>query len=191
MSTKTADADNTFLTDIQTLRERARKSLGEGAITPAYKGDVKKAIDLLQTVVATEIVCTLRYQMNAIAASGINSESIAAEFSKHAQEEQTHMLWAAERIDQLGGVPDMNPEGLASRSAAEYGKAGPLVDMIKQNLVAERIAVEHYRELIRYFSDKDPTTRIMLERILAQEEEHATDMHDFLEAHQGRPFLKD
>ncbi|MFT8719401.1 ferritin-like domain-containing protein [Acetobacter sp.] len=189
MATKTADAENTFLTDIQTLRERAKKSLEDGAVTPAYEGDVKTTIELLQTVVATEIVCTLRYQMNAIAAAGINSESIAAEFAKHAQEEQTHMLWAAERIDQLGGVPDMNPEGLTTRSAAEYGHAGTLVDMIKQNLVAERIAVEHYRELIRYFGDKDPTTRIMLEKILAQEEEHATDMHDFLEAHQGRPFL--
>ncbi|NHN90430.1 ferritin-like domain-containing protein [Acetobacter sicerae] len=191
MPTATLEKENTFLTDIETLRARAKKSIGDGAVTPAYEGNVDKTIELLQTVVATEIVCTLRYQMNAIAASGINSESIAAEFAKHAQEEQTHMLWAAERIDQLGGVPDMNPAGLATRSAAEYGKPGNLVEMIKQNLIAERIAVEHYRELVRYFGDKDPTTRIMLEKILAQEEEHATDMHDFLVAHEGTPFLKD
>lgn len=191
MPTATLEKENTFLTDIETLRARAKKSIGDGAVTPAYEGNVEKTIELLQTVVATEIVCTLRYQMNAIAASGINSESIAAEFAKHAQEEQTHMLWAAERIDQLGGVPDMNPAGLATRSAAEYGKPGNLVEMIKQNLIAERIAVEHYRELVRYFGDKDPTTRIMLEKILAQEEEHATDMHDFLVAHEGTPFLKD
>lgn len=191
MATATLEKENTFLTDIETLRERAKKSIGDGAVTPAYEGNVEKTIELLQTVVATEIVCTLRYQMNAIAASGINSESVAAEFSKHAQEEQTHMLWAAERIDQLGGVPDMNPAGLTTRSAAEYGHPGNLVDMIKQNLIAERIAVEHYRELVRYFGDKDPTTRIMLEKILAQEEEHATDMHDFLVAHEGTPFLKD
>ncbi|MCE0742836.1 ferritin-like domain-containing protein [Acetobacter sicerae] len=191
MPTATLEKENTFLTDIETLRARAKKSIGDGAVTPAYEGNVEKTIELLQTVVATEIVCTLRYQMNAIAASGINSESIAAEFAKHAQEEQTHMLWAAERIDQLGGVPDMNPAGLATRSAAEYGKPGNLVEMIKQNLIAERIAVEHYRELVRYFGGKDPTTRIMLEKILAQEEEHATDMHDFLVAHEGTPFLKD
>lgn len=154
-------------------------------------GHVDKTIELRQTVVTTEIVCTLRYQMNAIAASGINSESIAAEFAKHAQEEQTHMLWAAERIDHLGGISDMNPAGQATRSATEYGKPGNLVEMIKQNLIAERIAVEHYRELIRYFSDRDPTTRIMLEKTLAQEEEHATDMHDFLVAHEGTTFLQD
>ncbi|GBR10743.1 ferritin-like domain-containing protein [Acetobacter oeni] len=189
MATKQTDKDNTFLSDIQTLRERAKKSIGDGAVTPDYQGDVKKAIDLLQTVVATEIVCVLRYTMNSISVSGITSESVAAEFAEHAREEQTHMQWAAERIDQLGGVPDLNPEGLASRSAAEYGKPGSLVDLVKQNLIAERIAIEHYRELIRYFGDKDPTTRIMLERILAQEEEHATDMHDLLVAHEGKPFL--
>jgi bacterioferritin len=135
-------------------------------------------------------VCVLRYQMHAIAAEGITSKSVAAEFEEHARSEQGHVLMAANRIDQLGGVPDFNPEGLASRSATEYGEGGDLVEMIKQNLIAERLVIEHYQELIRYFGDKDPTTRIMLEHILADEEDHASDMHDLLVAHEGRPFLK-
>lgn len=184
------DAADPFLTDVKTLRERARKSLDDGAIMPTYKGDPEKTIELLQSVVATELVCVLRYRMHAIAAEGITSESVAAEFVEHAESEQKHMLAAAERIDQLGGVPNFNPEGLASRSATEYGDGGNLVEMIKQNLVAERIVIEHYQELIRYFGDDDPTTRIMLEHILAEEEDHASDMHDLLVAHEGRPFLK-
>ena len=183
-----AEAD-AFLTDVQTLREKARKSLEDGAVTPTYKGDVDKTIELLQSIVATELVCVLRYRMHAIAASGINSESVAAEFAEHADVEHQHMLIAAERIDQLGGTPNLNPDGLASRSATEYGDGGNLIEMIRQNLVAERIVIEHYQELIRYFGDKDPTTRIMLEKILADEEEHASDMHDLLVAHEGKPFL--
>ena len=185
-----ADAgDNTFLTDVQTLRERAKKAIEKGALTPAYQGDVKTAIDLLQTVVATELVCVLRYTMHSISVEGITSESVAAEFATHAKEERAHMMWAAQRIDQLGGVPNLSPEGLATRSASEYGNGGNLVEMVRQNLVAERLVIEHYRELIRYFADRDPTTRIMLEKLLAEEEEHATDMHDLLVAHEGRPFL--
>jgi bacterioferritin len=184
------DIEEAFLTDVTTLRERARKSLDDGAIMPTYKGDPKKAVELLQAVVATEIVCTLRYRMHAIAAEGINSESVAAEFNEHADVENQHMILAAERIDQLGGIPNLDPEGLTIRSATEYGKGGNLIEMIKQNLIAERIVVEHYQELIRYFGDKDPTTRIMLEHILAEEEEHAADMHDLLVAHEGKPFLK-
>jgi len=185
-----SSTDTTFLSDVQTLRERARQSLGDGAVVPTYHGDVAKTIDLLQAVVATELVCVLRYQMHAIAAEGIHSESVAAEFQEHADVERKHMLDAANRIDQLGGVPDFNPDGLASRSATEYGDGGNLIEMIKQNLIAERIVIEHYQELIRYFGDKDPTTRILLEHILADEEEHAADMHDLLVAHQGKPFLE-
>src|ERR1700753_2102185 len=185
-----AEASDAFLTDVQTLRERARKSLEDGEIMQTYKGDPEKTIELLQSVVATELVCVLRYRMHAIAAEGITSESVAAEFAEHAESEHQHMLKAAERIDQLGGVPDLNPEGLASRAATEYGDGGNLVEMIRQNLVAERIVIEHYQELIRYFGDKDPTTRIMLEHILAEEEDHAADMHDLLVAHEGKPFLE-
>ena len=181
---------NTFLTDVQTLRARAKKSLDDGAVMPTYRGDPKVTIDLLQTVVATELVCVLRYRMHAISAAGITSESVSAEFEEHAEEEHKHMLMAAERIDQLGGVPNLNPEGLATRSATEYGDGGNLIEMIKQNLVAERLVIEHYQELIRFFGDDDPTTRIMLEHILAEEEDHAADMHDLLVAHEGKPFLE-
>lgn len=178
-----------FLTDVQTLRDRARQHLSDGSVTASYEGDVRKTIDILQSVLATEIVCVLRYTMHAIAASGISSEGVKAEFAEHAKEEQEHAMEVAERINQLGGKPNMNPEGLATRSASEYGTAENLVDMIKENLIAERIAVEHYRELARYFGTKDPSTRLMMERILAVEEEHANDMHDLLIAHEGRPML--
>jgi bacterioferritin len=181
--------DNYFLRDIKKLREAAKKSLDEGAVTQNYGGDLKASIELLQSALATEIVCVLRYTMNAISVAGLNSKSVAAEFQEHAADEQRHMTEIADRIDQLGGTPNFDPEGLASRSATEYGPGGTLVDMVKQNLVAERIAVEHYRDLIRYFSDKDPTTRLMLEHILKDEEDHATDMHDLLVAHEGTPML--
>jgi bacterioferritin len=178
-----------FLSDIKTLRAQARQHLAEGAVTPAYVGDVKRTIAILQTVLATEIVCVLRYTMHSIAATGISSEAVKAEFAQHAREEQEHMLRVAERINQLGGTPDFDPEGLASRAASQYAKGNNLVEMIRENLVAERIAVEHYRELIRYFGDDDTTTRVMLESILGVEEEHANDMHDLLVAHEGRPDL--
>jgi bacterioferritin len=178
-----------FLTDVKTLRERARKNLGGGAVTSTYQGDVKKTIDILQAVLATEIVCVLRYTMHAVAATGISSEGVKAEFAQHAKEETDHMNQVAERINQLGGRPDFNPAGLATRAASEYGSAGNLIEMIKENLIAERIAVDHYRELIRYFGDDDPATRTMLEGILMVEEEHANDMHDLLVAHEGRPML--
>ncbi|MDQ2908952.1 MAG: ferritin-like domain-containing protein [Candidatus Eremiobacteraeota bacterium] len=186
----TTDTSKPFLTDVMELRRRARENLDEGPVTPNYGGDSEKTVEILQNVVATELVCVLRYTMHSIAAQGISSESVAKEFAEHAREEQEHMMQAAKRIDELGGVPNFNPEGLLTRSASEYGTAGELVEMIKENLIAERIAVEHYRELIRYFEEKDPTTRIMLEGILAVEEEHATDMHDLLVAHQGKPFIK-
>ena len=179
-----------FLSDVTELRRRARQQIEKGAVTDNYQGDVQQTIELLQTVLATEIVCVLRYTMHAVAATGIDSESVKEEFQQHASEEQTHMLQIAERINQLGGTPNFNPQGLETRSASEYGSAEDLIGMIKENLIAERIAVEHYRELVRFFGEKDPTTRVMLEGILAQEEEHANDMHDLLVAHEGRPFLK-
>jgi len=178
-----------FLTDVTELRRRAKEHLDEGAVTPSYGGDAKQTIDILQNVLATEIVCVLRYTMHAVAATGISSEGVKDEFAEHAEEEREHVMLVAERINQLGGTPDFDPKNLVSRSASEYGNAANLVDMIKENLIAERIAVEHYRELIRYFAEKDPTTRVMLEGILATEEEHANDMHDLLVAHEGRPFI--
>jgi bacterioferritin len=187
---KTTTNNQPFLTDVQELRKRARTSLDKGPITPDYLGNVKQTIDILQAVLATEIVCVLRYTMNAIAAAGISSEGVKAEFDQHAKEEQGHMRQVAERINQLGGSPNFNPEGLATRSASQYVEGANLVEMIKENLVAERIACEHYRELIRYFADKDPTTRVMMEGILTNEEEHANDMHDLLVAHEGKPMLK-
>ena len=183
-------ADTPFLTDVKTLRDRARQHLDQGAVTPTYKGDVNKTIELLQSVLATELVCVLRYTMHAIAATGISSEGVKAEFAEHAKEEQEHMMAVAERINQLGGKPNFNPDGLLTRSASQYTEGTNLVDMIKENLIAERIAVDHYRELIRYFGDKDPGTRILIEGILVKEEEHANDMHDLLVAHEGRPMLK-
>ncbi len=185
-----ADESKPFLSDVKTLRERARKHLEEGAVTGTYKGDVKKTIEILQSVLATEIVCVLRYTMHAIAATGISSEGVKKEFAEHAREEQEHMMMVAERINQLGGKPNFNPEGLLTRSASQYAEGGDLVGMIRENLIAERIAVDHYRELIRYFGNDDPATRVMLEEILAVEEEHANDMHDLLVAHEGRPMLK-
>src|ERR1700728_581311 len=133
-----------FLTDVKTLRDRARKHIATGGLTFTYKGDVKKAIDILQAVLATEIVCVLRYTMHAVAAQGISSEGVKDEFAQHAKEEQGHMMEVAERINQLGGVPDFNPEGLSSRAASEYGTAGNLVEMIKENLIAEE---EHANDM--------------------------------------------
>jgi bacterioferritin len=182
-------ADAPFLSDVRTLRDRARKNLESGALGSTYVGDAKKTVEILQSVLATEIVCVLRYTMHAVTATGISSEGVRAEFAQHAKEEQEHMMMVAERINQLGGRPNFNPEGLAARSASEYAEGENLVDMIKENLIAERIAVDHYRELIRYFGDKDPSTRDMLVHILKIEEEHANDMHDLLVAHEGKPML--
>jgi bacterioferritin len=179
----------TFVSDVKELRRRAREHIDQGAVTQNYGADVHQTIDILQNVLATEIVCVLRYTMHAVAASGIDSESVKGEFLQHAKEEQEHMMMVAERINQLGGTPNFDPQGLSTRSASEYGNAQQLVDMIRENLVAERIAVEHYRELVRFFGEKDPTTRVMLEGILVVEEEHANDMHDLLVAREGRPML--
>jgi bacterioferritin len=174
-----------FLTDVKTLRERARQHIGEGPVTPSYGGDPKKTIEILQAVLATELVCVLRYTQHSIVATGLASESVSAEFAEHASEEQAHAMAVAERINQLGGAPDFNPSTLTARSAAEYQTSDELVAMIRENLVAERIAVEHYRELVRYFGDNDPASRTMMESLLAKEEEHASDMLDLLARHGG------
>lgn len=180
----------TFATDVAAIRKRAREKLEMGAVTQNYGGDPQVAISLLNEALATEIVCVLRYKSHAVVATGLASESVKEEFAQHAKEEEEHMDLIAERINQLGGRPNFNPDGLTSRAASQYEEGETLVDMIRENLVAERIAIEHYRDLIRYFGDKDPTTRILLERVLAQEEEHANDMHDLLVAHEGKPMLK-
>ena len=183
------DANTADFPSVAELRSQARANLNDGAMTPNYGGDVGKTIELLNNALATEIVCVLRYKFHHFAAQGLDSEAIKAEFLQHAAEEQVHADLLAARIAQLGGKPNLNPATLVSRSATEYREGTNLVDMIKEDLVAERIAVEVYRDMVRFFGDRDPTTRRMLEGILAQEEEHANDMHDLLVAHEGRSDL--
>ena len=169
-----------FLTDIKTLRERARKHIENGAVTEGYTADRETVIKLLNDALATEIVCVLRYKRHYFMASGIHAESVAAEFLQHANEEQVHADQIGQRIVQLGGAPDLNPEGLLSRSHAEYVEGETLQDMIKEDLVAERIAIDSYRDLIKYFGNDDPTSRRLMEEILAMEEEHADDLVNLL-----------
>src|SRR5579863_2738506 len=154
-------AEQPFLSDVKTLRERAKRHLERGAVTDTYEGDVKQTIEILQSVLATELVCWLRYTQHSIMATGLSSESVKAEFAEHAREEQGHAMEVAERINQLGGAPDLDPSRLTGRSVSEYETGDDLVAMIRENLVAERIAIDHYRELIRFFGDKDPGTRVM------------------------------
>jgi bacterioferritin len=174
-------ADKPFLTDIKTLRKRARQHIEHGAITEGYKADRKTVIKVLNESLATEIVCVLRYRRHYFMASGIHAEGVAAEFLQHANEEQAHADQIAQRIVQLGGEPNFNPEGLLSRSHAEYVEGDTLLDMIKEDLVAERIAIDSYREIIQYLGNDDPTTRRMMEGILAMEEEHAEDLVSLLD----------
>jgi bacterioferritin len=180
----------TFVADMKEIRRRARQHLTEGAVTQNYKGNVEESIAILNHAVATEIVCILRYKFHAVCAAGLSSESVKEEFAQHATDEEEHLDLLAERINQLGGKPNLSPEGLASRAASEYVEGENLVDMIKENLIAERIAIETYRDMVRHFGDNDPTTRVLLERILAKEEEHANDMHDLLVSHEGRPMIE-
>ena len=170
-----------FLTDIQTLRARARMHIEQGAITEGYQADRTVVVNLLNEALATELVCILRYKRHYFMASGINADSVAQEFLQHATEEQGHADLIATRIVQLKGEPNFNPEGLAMRSHAEYVEGDSLLDMIKEDLVAERIAIDSYGEMIRYIGEKDITTRRMLEGILAMEEEHADDLSSMLE----------
>jgi bacterioferritin len=170
-----------FISDIQTLRERARKHVEDGAVTPSYKADRQTVLKLLNEALATEIVCVLRYKRHYYMADGIHSEAVKAEFLEHATEEQAHADSIAARIVQLGGEPDFNPEGLTTRSHAEYKTGTSLRDMVMEDLVAERIAIESYGEMIAYIGDKDTTTRKMMETILAAEEEHADDLVSLLD----------
>jgi len=173
--------DQPFLTDIQTLRDRARRHIEEGAVTANYGADKTTVIRLLNEALATEIVCTLRYKRHYFMAKGLTSTGIAAEFLEHAKEEEAHADRFADRIVQLGGEPNFSPEGLAMRSHAEYVEGSSLVDMIREDLVAERVAIESYRDMIRYLGDGDPTTRRLIEEVLAVEEEHAEDLLSLIE----------
>jgi bacterioferritin len=168
--------DKPFLTDVKELRRRARQHIEEGAVTDAYRANRETVIKLLNEALATEIVCVLRYKRHYFMAQGIHAEPIAAEFLQHANEEQGHADEIAGRIVQLGGSPNFNPDGLLMRSHSEYVEGHTLLDMIKEDLVAERVAIDSYTEMIRYVGDNDITTRRMLEGILAVEEEHADDM---------------
>lgn len=174
-----------FFTDIQTLRARARKHIQDGAVTAGYQADRETVIKLLNEALATELICILRYKRHYFMAAGINADSVAQEFLQHANEEQQHADQLATRIVQLKGEPNFNPEGLITRSHAEYVEGRDLMDMIREDLVAERIAIDSYSEMIRYLGDKDVTTRRMLEDILAMEEEHADDLSSMLEEMQG------
>ena len=173
-------ANKPFLTDIKTLRARARQHIDQGAITAGYGADRDTVVKLLNEALATEIVCVLRYKRHYYMASGINAQSVAAEFLQHATEEQAHADQIAQRIVQLGGKPDFSPEGLATRSHSEYHDGDDLLEMIREDLVAERIAIDSYREMINYLGNDDTTTRRMLETILAMEEEHADDLSSLL-----------
>ena len=168
------------LSQLKDIRERARKQIMEGAVTADYALDRDQAIGILNEALATELVCVARYKFHYFMASGIHSQAVKSEFKEHADEEQEHADWLAERIKQLGGKPEMNPAVLTGRAHSEYKEGSSLADMIREDLVAERIAIETYREIIQYFGDKDPTSRTLLERILAKEEEHADDMADLL-----------
>jgi bacterioferritin len=174
-------ADKPFLTDIKTLRERARRHIEQGAVTEGYSADRETVIKVLNEALATEIVCVLRYRRHYFMASGIHAEGVAAEFLQHSNDEQGHADQIAQRIVQLGGAPNFSPEGLLTRSHAEYVEGETLSDMIKEDLVAERIAIDSYRDIIRYLDNDDPTTRRMMETILAVEEEHADDLVNLLD----------
>ena len=172
--------DKPFLTDIKELRRRARSHMEQGAVTEAYRADRDTVLRILNEALATEIVCVLRYKRHYYMASGIHAQAVAEEFLEHAGEEQGHADLIAERITQLDGEPDLNPDGLLTRSHSEYVVGEGLVDMIKEDLVAERIAIDSYAEMIRYIGEDDLTTRRMLEGILATEEEHADDLRTLI-----------
>ncbi len=170
-----------FLTDVQTLRERARQHIENGAVTEGYRADRENVINILNEALATEIVCVLRYKRHYYMADGLSANVAANEFLEHAQQEQQHADWLAERIVQLGGAPNFSPDGILTRSHSEYVEGDTLKEMIKEDLVAERIAIDSYREIATYLGDTDPTSRRIMEDILAQEEEHADDMAGLLE----------
>jgi bacterioferritin len=170
----------TFQADLEAIRARAREHMLEGPVTEDYKADRDQIIKVLNDVVATEIVCVLRYKRHQFTAVGLYAQPVAAEFAQHAADEARHMDMAAERIVQLGGEPNLDPSGLPERAHTEYVPGTTLVEMVKEDLVAERIVIQTYREMVRWIGDSDPTTRRILEEILAQEEEHADDLRDLL-----------
>jgi bacterioferritin len=180
-SVKKVSNEQSLLSDIQTLRKRARQHIEEGAVTPGYAADRETVLKLLNEALATEIVCVLRYKRHYFMADGIHAEPVAAEFLEHATQEMEHADRIAGRIIQLRGEPNFSPDGLSTRSHAEYTEGESLKDMIKEDLVAERVAIESYREMVAYIAEKDPTTRRILEDILASEEEHADDLVSLLE----------
>src|ERR1700722_17540009 len=182
---------STFRAAIREIRRRARQHIENGAVTDGYKGDRKVVLRVLNEALATEIACVLRYKRHHYMAKGIHSQAVAEEFLEHATEEQEHADLIAERITQLDGEPNFNPEGLLPRSHSEYVEGESLVEMIREDLIAERIAVESYSEIIRYLADNDPTSRRMMESILAKEEEHAEDMKTLLETIAGAEKLQD
>ena len=174
-------ARKAFLTDIKTLRARARQHIEEGAVTPSYGDEAKTAVKVLDDALASEIVCVLRYKLHHFVAKGIHAGPVADEFLEHANQEQVHADRIAQRIVQLGGIPSLSPDGLLSRSHTEYVETENLGQMIRENLIAERIAIDTYREMAAYFAAFDPTSRAMIEEILAEEEEHAQDLADLLD----------
>ena len=182
-TTATSQQDDSMfvLTDIKTLRARARQNVEEGAVTIGYGGDRESIIKLLNEALATELVCVLRYKRHYFMAKGIHSESVKSEFFQHAKEEMAHADRIAKRITELGGEPDFSPDTLSSRSHAEYMPGNSLSSMIKEDLIAERIAIESYREMVSFLANNDPTTQRMIKEILAMEEEHADDMASLLE----------
>jgi bacterioferritin len=175
------DRSQPFLSDIKEIRRRARQHIEKGAVTPNYQGDIETVLRLLNEALATELVCVLRYKRHQFMATGLSAQSVADEFREHAAEEQGHADRIAERITQLGGEPNFSPDGLLMRSHSEYVEGKTLIDMIKEDLVAERIAIESYTEIIRYLGDHDSTSRRLMEDILANEEEHAEDMRTLIE----------
>ena len=170
-----------FRLDLENIKKRAREHMSEGAVTETYGADREQVLKVLNEVLATEIVCNLRYRNNALVAQGIHAESIVAEFQEHAMQEQDHADKIAARIVQLGGEPDMNPATLLSRSHADYKTSRDLRELLKENLIAERVAISTYLEIARWLGDRDPTTRRLIEWVLEQEEEHADDLASLLE----------
>src|SRR5437764_13835862 len=169
-----------FVKDVEDLRRRALEKMEDGAVTQSYKGDVNKTIQILNEALATEIVCVLRYMHHYFMATGVHGKAAADEFKEHADEERRHADMVAERIQQLGGKPDFNPKNLLERSVSHYVEGETLADMIREDLIAERMVIELYQEMIRYFGNNDPTTRLLIEQLLKDEEEHASDLSDLL-----------
>ena len=169
-----------FVKDVEDIRKRAREKMEEGAVTATYKGDVDKTIQILNEALATEIVCVLRYMHHYFMATGVHAKTVAGEFKEHADDEREHADMLAERIQQLGGKPDFNPRNLLQRSVSQYVEGETLAEMIREDLVAERTVIEVYQEMIRYFGTNDPTTRSILEHLLKDEEDHASDLADLL-----------